>query len=193
MVLTLKPPQGDAYPWNCEGRIEMSCVQSSQWYVVQTHPHAEAKAVWHLRRQAFETYLPRYLKKRRHARRIESVAAPLFPRYLFVAVDMTTQRWLSIRSTIGVTRLVCDGDRPAAVPAGVLDALRRREDANGLVQLERGPRFSPGDKVCVLGGAFQDCYGLYEGMSSNERVTILLELLGRKVRVNLDSEILIAV
>ena len=111
----------------------MSCVQSSQWYVVQTHPHAEAKAVWHLRRQAFETYLPRYLKKRRHARRVDSVAAPLFPCYLFVAVDMTTQRWRSIRSTIGVTRLVSDGDRPAAVPVGVLDALKRREDANGLV------------------------------------------------------------
>ena len=171
----------------------MSCVQSSQWYVVQTHPHAETKAAWHLQRQAFETYLPRYLKKRRHARRFDNVAAPLFPRYLFVAVDMTTQRWLSIRSTIGVTRLVCDGDRPASVPIGVLDALKRREDANGLVQLDLRPRFLPGDKVSVLAGAFQDCLGLYEGMSSNDRVTILLELLGRKVRVNLDSDILVAV
>jgi hypothetical protein len=35
--------------------------------------------------------------------------------------------------------------------------------------------------------------GLYEGMTSSERVTILLDLLGRKVRVNLDSEMLIAV
>jgi transcriptional antiterminator RfaH len=51
----------------------------------------------------------------------------------------------------------------------------------------------PGDKVCVLGGAFRDCLGLYDGMTNNERVTILLELLGRKVRVNLDSAVLIAV
>jgi transcriptional antiterminator RfaH len=51
----------------------------------------------------------------------------------------------------------------------------------------------PGDKVCVLDGAFQDCLGLYEGMTTNEHVTILMELLGRKVRVNLDSEILVAV
>ena len=35
------------------------------------------------------TYLPRYLKRRRHARRVDIVAAPLFPRYLFVAIDMT--------------------------------------------------------------------------------------------------------
>ena len=171
----------------------MSSVHSSRWYVVQTHPHAEAKASWHLQRQGFDTYLPRYLKKRRHARRVESVTVPLFPRYLFVAIAMGSQRWLSIRSTIGVTRLVCDGERPTPVASSVFETLRRREDANGLIKLDPKPRFMLGEKVCVLGGAFQDCLGLYEGMSGNERVTILLELLGRKVRVNLDSEILVAV
>ena len=89
--------------------------------------------------------------------------------------------------------MVCDGDRPAAVPTAVFDALKHREDGDGLIQLDHKSRFLPGDKVCVLDGAFQDCLGLYEGMSSSERVTILLELLGRKVRVNLDSEILVAV
>jgi transcriptional antiterminator RfaH len=171
----------------------MSSVDTLRWYVAQTHPHAEVKASWHLERQGFQTYLPRYLKKRRHARRTETVTTPLFPRYLFVAVDMTSQRWLSIRSTIGVTRMVCDGDRPAAVPVSVFEALKRREDASGLIRLDEKPRFVPGDKVCVLDGAFQDCLGLYEGMSNNERVTILLDLLGRKVRVNLDWDILVAV
>ena len=124
---------------------------------------------------------------------LQTVIVPLFPRYLFVAVDMASQRWQSIGSTIGVTRLVCDGDRPAAVPVAVFEALKRREDANGLIQLDQKPQFSPGDKVCVRDGAFQECFGLYEGMTSNERVTVLLELLGRKVRVSLNSELLIAV
>jgi transcriptional antiterminator RfaH len=171
----------------------MSSVRSSGWYVAQTHPHAETKASAHLQRQGFETYLPRYLKRRRHARRIETVVAPLFPRYLFVSVDMTTQRWLSIRSTIGVTRLVCDGDRPAAVPVSVFEDLKRREDPDGFILLDRKPRFSRGDTVCVLEGVFQDCLGLYEDMSGDERVTILLDLLGRKVRVNLEPDALAAV
>jgi len=171
----------------------MSSSLSSRWYVVQTHPLAEAKASGHLQRQGFEIYLPKYHKRRRHARRTETVIAPLFPRYLFVAVDMTSQRWLSIRSTIGVTRLVCDGDRPAAVPVAVFEALKRREDANGLIQLDRQPQFSPGDKVYIRDGAFQECLGLYEGMTGNERVTVLLDLLGRKVRVSVDAEMLIAV
>jgi transcriptional antiterminator RfaH len=69
----------------------------ARWYVVQTQPHAEAKASQHLSRQGFDIYLPRYLKRRRHARRIETVVAPLFPRYMFVAVDTSVQRWRAIQ------------------------------------------------------------------------------------------------
>jgi transcriptional antiterminator RfaH len=160
----------------------------SRWYVAQTRPHAEAKASLHLRRQGFAIYLPRYLKQRRHARRVEKIAAPLFPGYLFISIDMAAQQWLSIDSTIGVARLVRDGERPAPVPQVVIDALVTREDANGFVQLDRRPRFSPGDKIRVVGGAFSDCYGLYDGMSARERVAILLDLLGRQVRVVLDPQ-----
>lgn len=167
-----------------------SAILNSRWYLAQTQPRAEAKASLNLRRQGFGIYLPRYLKQRRHARRLEPVAAPLFPGYLFVAIDVNTQRWLSIDSTFGVTRLVRDGDRPSAVPPAVISALKCREDEKGLVILDQRPRFSPGDKVRVLEGAFCDCYGLYEGMNSSERVAILLDLLGRKVRVVLKTGII---
>ena len=75
---------------------ENSDLAAQRWYIVQTHVRAELKATFHLRRQGFETYLPCYLKKSRHARRVDTVATPLFPRYLFVSVDTATQRWHSI-------------------------------------------------------------------------------------------------
>ena len=160
----------------------------SRWYVVQTHMHAEAKAAAHLVRQGYSIYLPRYLKRRRHARRVEIVAAPLFPRYMFVAIDRMTQRWRSILSTVGVTQLVRHGDEPAAVPPGVIDALRGREDERGLIKLDLHPRFAPGAKIRVVEGVFSDCLGLFEGMADRDRVAILLDLLGRKVRVLLDGQ-----
>ena len=168
----------------------VTATPSKRWYVAQTHVHAESKATLHLGRQGFEVYLPRYLKQRRHARRVDTVAAPLFPRYLFVSVDMATQRWHSIRSTIGITRLVTNGDVPAVVPQAIIEGLKRREDTNGLVQLECRPRFAPGDKIRVLNGAFCDALGLFEGIRDQERVAILLDLLGRKVRVVLDMDII---
>jgi transcriptional antiterminator RfaH len=159
-----------------------------RWYVVQSQPNAELKAVAHLNRQGFGTYLPRYLKRRRHARRIEQIAAPLFPRYLFVTIDMAMHRWRSIYSTVGVSRLICAGDTPIPVAEHVIVTLTQREDATGFVKLERRPQFRVGDKIRVLDGIFTDCLGLYDGMPDADRVAILLDLLGRKVRVLVNAE-----
>jgi transcriptional antiterminator RfaH len=163
-----------------------------RWFVAHTQPNAEAKAVANLNRQGFEAYFPRYLKRRRHARKVDTVAAPLFPRYVFVAVDISAQRWRSIYSTVGVARLVCNGDEPAAVPDAVVAALREREDDGGFIKLDFRPSFRPGEMVRVLDGAFSSCLGLFEGMADRERIAILLDLLGRKVRVVLDADLVAA-
>lgn len=157
------------------------------WYVVQTQPHAEGKAALNLARQGFQVYVPRYLRRRRHARRVDMVRSPLFPGYLFVAVDIATQRWRAIQSTIGVSRLVCIGERPAEVPQVVIDQLRGRENSDGLVQLDRRSLFAPGDNVRIRDGIFESCLGLFEGLTGGERVAVLLDLLGRKVRVFLEA------
>ena len=166
--------------------------EGARWFVVQTHGHCEAKAAHHLARQGFETYLPRYLKRRRHARRVDVVPAPLFPRYLFIAIDMGAQRWRAVQSTIGVARLVCHGDKPAPVGEHIVEAMRRREDEAGFVRIERRAPFAQGDKVRVLAGAFAEALGLFEGVSDSDRVAILLDLLGRKVRVMLDADLVTA-
>jgi transcriptional antiterminator RfaH len=165
----------------------MNAATDDRWYVARTHPHVEAKAQAHLHRQGFATYLPQYLKKRRHARRFDTVQAPLFPCYLFVAIDIQRQRWRSISSTVGVSHLVGNGDHPTEVASTVIESLRSREDAGGLVQLPQRSRFAAGDKVRLLDGAFVDCIGLFEGMRDSERVAVLIELLGRRVRVLLDG------
>ena len=170
----------------------MIAEEHTRWYVAHTHPHAEAKATAHLSRQGFDIYFPRYIKRRRHARRIETVPAPLFPRYLFVAIDLNAQRWRSIFSTVGVSRLVCNGEDPSPVPVGIVEALKSREDANGFIKLDCRPRFHVGDKIRVLDGAFSSYLGLFDGMAERERIAILLDLLGRKVRVILDADLVAA-
>ena len=105
---------------------------SKCWYVVQTHVNGETKAALNLSRQGYDVYLPRYLKRRHHARKVDFVARPLFPRYLFVTVDLERQRWRSIQSTVGVSHLVTNGGEPAFLPEGIVAALKAREDARAL-------------------------------------------------------------
>ena len=64
-----------------------------RWFVVHTLPHRESGAKGHLENQGYRTFLPRRWKTRRHARKLETVLAPLFPRYLFIALDLNRDRW----------------------------------------------------------------------------------------------------
>lgn len=170
----------------------MLAEQDSRWYVVQTHINAETKAAANLDRQGFAVYFPRYLKRRSHARKVDTVARPLFPRYLFVAVDLASQRWRSIQSTLGVSHLICWRGKPASVEDVVVDELKAREDERGFIEVERRSRFSPGDEVRVVEGAFTDSLALVEGVSDQQRVAILLDLLGRKVRVLVRPDLIAA-
>lgn len=154
-----------------------------QWYVVHTRPHKEAHADLHLRRQGFATYLPRYQRSRRHARRTETVARPLFPRYLFVALDVARDRWRSIHSTIGVSHLILAGEEPLSVPDRIVAEIRARETDDGYVALGLPAGIGPGSRVRLIDGIFADAKGVLERIADDRRVAILLELLGREVRV----------
>src|SRR5262245_66635115 len=107
----------------------------TRWYVVRTHAHAEKKAALNLERQGYRVYLPRHLKQRRHARHVETVPAPLFPGYLFVAIDLIGQRSRPVMSTFGVAQLLGRGDVPEAVAEGFVDSLRPSEDHTGFVRV----------------------------------------------------------
>jgi transcriptional antiterminator RfaH len=159
-----------------------------RWYVAHTQAREEEKALANLARQGFTAFLPRYRRRRRHARRTDWVRTPLFPRYLFVAMDVARVRWRAVSSTFGVSHLVCHGDRPVPVPHGVVEDILSRQDESGLIQIEPRIPFRKGDAVQVVAGALADRIGLFEGVTDEERVILLLDLLGRQVRVKLSLE-----
>ncbi len=158
------------------------------WCAVQTHVRSEDKAAFHLKRQGFEAFLPKHLKRRKHARRIDWVPAPLFPRYLFVSIDPLATQWSSIRSTVGVGDLVRFGNLPATVPTDIITEIMARQDENGLVKAYTGCTFKAGDRVKIIDGPLSDLEGLFDCATDEERVTILLNLMGREVKVRVPLE-----
>ncbi len=159
-----------------------------RWYVVQTRPRDESTALFHLERQGFEGYLPRFLKRRRHARRVDLKPEPLFPGYLFVAVDLAAARWRSIQGTVGVSRLVCNGENPAPLPQGIVEEIQEREGDGGWIDLHPEKTMQKGEKVEISEGPFAELLGVFEGLDSKERVIVLLNLLGREVRARVPSD-----
>jgi transcriptional antiterminator RfaH len=164
-----------------------------RWYVICTHARSEHKAAWHLRNQGYRPYLPCYAKRRRHARRVDYVSAPLFPRYLFVEMDVTHTQWRAIRSTVGVSGIICLDGLPAPVPQGIVEEIAAYEDDNGVIVLPRRAPFERGQPVQIASGPLLDRVGLFETQTDGDRVVVLLSLLGREVRVGLPIEVVSAV
>jgi transcriptional antiterminator RfaH len=155
-----------------------------RWYAVHTRPHAETKALENLLRQGYQAYLPRYRAEIRHARRLQTVLRPLFPRYLFAGIDRDAMRWRPILSTVGVSDLVRSGDEPLPVPPEIVDVLRAQEGAGAFDALAR-PTPRLGELVRISGGAFEDMVGRLVELRDQDRVVVLLDLLGRKVRAQI--------
>jgi len=156
------------------------------WYVIHTKPRQESVAEENLQRQGFETYLPRIKRAVRRRNTWRDNIEPLFPRYLFLHIDPGQQTVAPVRSTLGVTTIVTFGNRIVPVPDGTIDTLRRHE--NGQTGLQQPPQQSlqKGDAVVVTAGPFEGIEGIFQMSSGQERVSVLLDILGQATRVILN-------
>jgi len=156
------------------------------WSVVFTKPRQEAVARENLARQAFLPYLPMLKQPKRLRGRWVEVVEPLFPRYLFVALDFGVQDLSPIRSTLGVVDLVRFGPEPATMPEGIVESLMAAEDPAAACHLVRAEPFQKGDRVTIAAGPFAGVEAIFEAPTGKGRVAVLLDLLGRVSRVQID-------
>lgn len=177
------PPGGDPCAPPSEHNLSR-LIDGDRWYVVYSQPHREFYAETQLAAQGFHTFLPRYRKTVRHARKLMTVNAPFFTRYLFVALDLSRDQWRSVNGTFGVTSIITDGAFPIAVPQGVIKSLIKISDANGFIKL--GDALQVGERVRVLTGPFADLIGELVRLDGARRAQVLLQLLGGVVPVSID-------
>jgi transcription elongation factor/antiterminator RfaH len=162
---------------------------NERWFLVHTHPKGERRAELHLGAQGFKTYFPQVQKTIRHARQLRTVRAPLFPRYLFLTLDLSRDRWLSVRSTFGVSSLFVCEDRPVPVPTGVVEGLIARTNEANLTSFEVD--LATGQTVRVLSGPFAEFVGTLERLDPAGRVRVLLTMMGTAIPVTLHRSALL--
>ncbi len=165
--------------------------EGPRWYVVQSRPHKELYAAANLQNQEFRTFVPQISKTVRHSRRTTTVSAPLFPRYLFVALDFARDRWRSVRGTFGVSCLVMDGDRPRPVPRGLVEQLIAITDGTGGIDFRAA--LTPGQHVRFITGPFAEKIGRLVSLDGTGRVAVLLEILGSERKITVAPEALMPV
>ena len=156
------------------------------WYLIHTKPAREAVAQANLVRQGYGVYYPRFLRPARVRGRWVDRVASLFPRYLFLHLDVGRQAMGPVRSTVGVASIVRFGSDYTVVPDRVIESLRQRADPDtGLHRLGSQTPFEAGSMVRIIAGAFDGLEGVFQHESGHERVVVLLTVLGRSTPVRI--------
>jgi transcriptional antiterminator RfaH len=165
--------------------VDVTSSSGIRWYVVQARPRQEERAATNLASWGVRTFLPMI---RQPARRRSRMAAPLFPRYLFVqcSIAETVQK---IRYTRGVAKVLGTGDGPTAVDDTIIQCIQSRIGADGFVELS--DPIGPGDPVVITSGPLKGLVAIFSSASSAaNRVVLLLEAVSSQIRLLVEPDIL---
>jgi len=159
------------------------------WYLVHTKPQKERVAKENLERQGYPFYLPLARQTRRRKGRWLDVIEPLFPRYLFVRLGAGHDSFRSVRYTTGVQNLVCFSEKPAVVPDSVVNSLMRAADPDTGLHDLNAPVFEPGKAVVIDSGPLAGVQGILLAKTGEDRVIVLLNMLGKENRVAIEHDL----
>jgi len=159
---------------------------SKEWFILQFKTNSHLQAKKNLSRQGFETFLPLHNTTSRVASRFVSTTRPLFPGYMFVSFDRAESEWHKINNTYGVSRLVTFNSVLKSIPATFINNLIKRHDSSGkLLPLKN---LKKGDQVQILKGPFANFIATVETYETDQRMWILMDLMGRKTKLQTSAD-----
>lgn len=152
-----------------------------RWCIVTTGPRAEDTALQSIMALGFDAFLPKVnVPLKQH-----TVSRPLFPGYLFAAIDTTQPDWGDIYRARGVDNVLKGpgASLPDTVPLATVEAIKAHCDrVNTVVADIRYSLISAGVQVAITDGVFIDQRGVCL-WSSHQRVRLMLDVLGTVVNV----------
>lgn len=154
---------------------------AENWFVVRTKAGREVTASVAVAERGYQTFLPVQIVQRTHARKVETLSRPLFPRYLFVRFDPIRTDYGNINTCRGIVSrgLIVNIDAsPIPVPDRVIDAIRDRERVMRAVAGEVKTGYRPGETFTVAVGRFASMPATYMGEEKG-KVMAIVEFMGK--------------
>lgn len=157
-----------------------------QWYVMYTKPQKEALVNRQLEDRGVETYFPFLQFDRGYGRGIR--IEPFFPHYLFFCANLEQPEIHALRWLPGVRSILYIDNVPATVPEPVILELQQRLQPVAKRVLHKSEwLFEPGQSVTITGGPFEGLEAIFQkGLSGQERAQVMLRMVGRWTRAEMD-------
>jgi transcriptional antiterminator RfaH len=163
------------------------------WHVLHTAPHGESSLEKYLSIEGIVTYAPRFPSAAgTHPGSVRDRRPRwVFPGYLFIKPPVDFARWDAIRWAPGVRRLLQMDGAPALIEDSIIDHLRHRLAERQLTASR--PTFKAGERVTIQRGPLAMVDAIFDReLTAPTRVQILVNLLGRPMKLRVDPAVLAA-
>ncbi len=154
------------------------------FYLIKTKPRQEVTATQNLTKQGFNVFFPKAV--------IKNKITSLFPGYLFIELDDKTQNWTPIRYTIGVSNFVRFGLSFAKVPNQIINLIKIQQHQTIKKMIDICSHHK-GDHLEIQTGVFKGQQAIFQNSNSNDRITVLLKVIGQQQAITLDQREVVAV
>ena len=145
-----------------------------RWYVVQSKPREEERALHFLQKKGFHAYLPRMEVVKMRGFKNTKTQKPLFPGYLFCRFDIG-ENLAHVRWTQGVKKLLPESVNPISVENEVVEAIQSLGQKDGVI---RKHQLEKNDRIRIARGPMKDVLGIFDHWTSDcGRVKVLLNFM----------------
>ena len=147
-----------------------------KWLIAQIKPNSFDLAIRNLERQGVETFLPKMKTTIKKQNRFINQNVPVFPGYMFIALNAQNFNWTKINNTYGVSKVLAFNKKPSEISYDLIGVLKNRYEANINPTLKE--ILQKGDTIKFKSGPFVDLIAKIENVENTKRIWVLLEVMG---------------
>ena len=158
---------------------------SKSWIVARNKPNQDNIALINLERQNFEFFQPTFKTMSRRQNKFMEIIKPVFPGYIFISINLEEKNWHKINNTRGISSIIVFGNEIPLIHCEIIEALKHRFSVNNTPKAAEP--FEVGMNAEITNGPFAELIGKIEEIDADQRIWILLDILGTQTRVSINK------
>ena len=158
---------------------------SKSWIVARNKPNQDKIALINLERQNFEFFQPKFKTMSRIRNNFKEIIKPVFPGYIFIAINLEERNWHKINNTRGISSILLFGNEIPLIHYKLIEELKHRISLDNI--LEPANPFEVGMNTEITIGPFAQLIGKIDEIDTDQRIWILLDILGTQPRVSINK------
>jgi len=160
-----------------------------RWYIIQTKPWQEEKALFFLKQKGIHAYRPKMETYFYRGIKAIKKEKSLFPNYIFTKCE--PDKLYDVCWTWGVKKVLWRNDLPVPISDELVRSISLLEDKDGIIRKKSVQGLKKDDIVRIKAGPFRDLLAIFDHWDSDmERVCLLIDLVSTMARVHVPAYVI---